>query len=744
MTSIDFFNYYGISATEITKLFKTVTLKHVTIKCKYFQYFLYCFAMVLLKLTVSNNIKIKKEFTVMNYKFKGNWITNNEFCNLKPRNVFHKQLEKVTLPCDEHRNRHILFRKKFCCEITKNAKIYISADDYYKLYINGNFVAQGPAPSYHFNYNYNIIDVSKYLKNGENIIAVHTLYQGLINRVWQSGDNRHGLILDLNIDGETIIKSDQSFKTAIHTAYTEMGICGYDTQFLERYDSNAKEVNFALLDFDDSTWEYAQINNYADHKLTMQKSGRLEFERVLPTAVQNYEKHIKTQNNGIIYDFGSNFVGYLCVSAQGTKGDKITIRCAQELNDDGTLRYDMRANCRYEEDWILTDGESTLDWFDYKSFRYAELIFSSEIKITEVYLNARHYPFELKANLKPEFKENNDLNKIWDLCVNTQKYGVQEVIQDCMEREKGFYLGDGCYTALTNMILTGDDSMVRKLIDDAFSTEFITDTLVTCMCCSFMQEIAEYPLILVYLIMWHYNYIGDKQYLQVNYEKVKKLLNAYSKEYEKDFLLRDIDKWCVVEWPKNFQHNYDVDILEGKVCKDAHVSLNAYYIAAIKAANKMASVLEEPIYRDETPLVKAFYNTFFDKENDLFKDGENTTHISLVGNSFVYGLGICTDETFEKNVISLLNKHGIHSLSFFCAFPVLMGLACNEHYDLLKKALLNEGAWKRILSEGGTTTFEGWGKDTKWNTSLFHLTMSYAATFMADIDLNGLFNCMSI
>ena len=110
----------------------------------------------------------------------------------------------VDLPCDEHRNRHILFRKAFHYDSSiDSARIYISADDYYKLYINGQFVAQGPAPSYHFNYNYNIVDVTPYLKKGENLIAVHTLYQGLINRVWQSGDNRHGLILDLVIDGET-------------------------------------------------------------------------------------------------------------------------------------------------------------------------------------------------------------------------------------------------------------------------------------------------------------------------------------------------------------------------------------------------------------------------------------------------------------------------------------------------------------------------------------------------------------
>ena len=148
----------------------------------------------------------------MGHTFVGRWITNSEFADLKPRNVFHRQLDKAHLPCKEHLNRHILFRRRFICDsLPDSATLYISADDYYKLYINGRFVAQGPAPSYHFSYNYNVIDVSPYLKQGENLIAVHTLYQGLINRVWQSGDHRHGLILDLVTDGEMALVSDESF-----------------------------------------------------------------------------------------------------------------------------------------------------------------------------------------------------------------------------------------------------------------------------------------------------------------------------------------------------------------------------------------------------------------------------------------------------------------------------------------------------------------------------------------------------
>ena len=668
----------------------------------------------------------------MEHNFCGKWITDGEFAALMPRQVFHRQLLKVDLPCDEHRNRHILFRRKFDLKIKPiDAKVFITADDYYKLYINGKFVCQGPSPSYHFNYNYNTVDVSEYLTEGENTVAVHTLYQGLINRVWQSGDNRHGLLMDIVADGEVVLKSDECFKTCPHTSYTEMGTVGYETQFMERYDSRAREVGFYLPSFDDSYWTSALAKQNPDYTLADQKSYMLEFERREAVSVS-------CQNNTRVYDFGSTYVGYFVARVHGKAGDKITVRCAQELNEDGSIRYELRANCVYKEEWILADGESLLDWFDFKSFRYVELTLPLGVTIDELYMNVRHYPFTLSTAPRAEYENDADIMRIWELCVHTQKYGVQEVIQDCMEREKGFYLGDGCYTALTNMLLTHDDSMVRKLIDDAFSTDFITDTLVTCMDCSFMQEIAEYPMMLVFLVLWHYRFTSDKQYLRDNYAKTKKLLEAYRVKYEKDGLLRDLDKWCVVEWPKNFQHGYDVDIREWQICHEAHVAINAYYIEAIKIANKIAEAIGEAKYRDITPIYNSFIDTFYVPEKHLFRDGENTDHTSLVGNSFAFAFELYPNVKCRDEIIRLYREHTIHSLSMFCVFPTLMGLLRCDREDLIKEALKDEGAWLRTLREGGTTTYEGWGKDTKWNTSLFHLTMSYAATFISDNDIKSI------
>ncbi len=665
--------------------------------------------------------------------FSGVWITNEEFAELAPRQVFHRQLQRVDLPCDEHRDRHILFRRHFTLDrLPQSALLYITADDYYKAYVNGGFVSQGPAPAYPDRLGYLVVDIAGQLHTGENVLAVHTLYQGLINRVWVSGDNRHGLLCDLVLDGETVWGSDERFLTHLHTAYAECGTVGYATQFMESYDSAAPEVDFFVPSFDDSGWTPACRRAHIDYHVVPQPTEALVFDTVKP---------VKTERRGdtLFLDFGSTYVGYLRVSACGQAGSCVTVRCGQELNADGTVRYRLRANCVYEEPWLLSGNEDALDWFDYKSFRYAELLLPEGCVIQSVELSARHYPFSLSAHMLPAYAEEEPLRRIWELCVRSQHYGVQEVIQDCMEREKGFYVGDGCYTALANMLLTGDDSIVRKLIDDAFASTFIDPGMVTCLDCSMMQEIAEYPLMLISLILWHYRLTGDRAYLAQNYPGVCRLLNHYRVQYERDRLLCELDKWCVVEWPENFRDGYDVDIREGQVCHEAHVAINAYYIEGVRCANRMAQALELAPYRDEKPLVDAFTAAFYDKERHLFRDSRKTVHTSYIGNVLAFAFRLCPDEACADRIIAWIAERGITAVSMFGSFPLLCGLVRHGREDMVHDCLCDEGAWLRILREGGTTTFEGWGKDTKCNTSLFHLTLSDAVVFLADIDREALF-----
>lgn len=656
--------------------------------------------------------------------FAGQWITNETFRSAEPINVFHRQLDKVSLP-ETPQNQHILFRKIFSLDNTSSATLYITADDCYRLYINGVFVTQGPCPGYPFHYYYNTIDAMPFLTSGENVIAVHTYYQGLINRVWVSGDNRHGLLLDLVADGETVLASDESFVTHAHTGFMEMGKSGYDTQFLERYDSGSDEVGFESFSFDDSKWVNASVRDRADYNLYEQPTPQMVFERVAPTCVE-------TIPGGIRVDFGAMYVGKLTASASGKRGAAVRILCGQELNGDASVRYNLRCNCRFEEEWILSGGVcDTLCQFDYKAFRYAELLYPDtvELELGSIVLIAHHYPFELNARC---VSDDPDHRAVFDLCARSLKYGVQDVIQDCMEREKGQYLGDGCYSAIAHAVLTGDPRILEKLVEDSLRSAFINKGLMTCTTCSLMQEIADYPLWLPMLARMYAALTGKLDRIAAWYDGIFGILEFYRSEYERNGLLYDLDKWCVVEWPPNARDNYDYDLTEGRVCKGTHNVVNAYYIGAIKVTNKLASMIGRPIYRDPAPLRDSYIRAFYDANTGLFRDAIESTHCAMPSNAVALYMGLCPDERSEQAVVNMMRRKRLSAGMFYSTWAMLCGLWRVGKGALALDLIRDKDGWMRMLREGATATFEGWGKDSKWNTSLFHLTFTFPVILLTE------------
>lgn len=660
------------------------------------------------------------------HEFIGQWITNSTFQKLTPVDVF-----TTTVKTDANENSHILYRTTMTIEEGtdySDATVFISADDYYKLYINGEYVTQGPSPSYEFSYPYNEVDISEYLVEGENTIAVHTYYQGLINRVWVSGDSRQGMIMDIEIGGEVVLYTDENWLCTEHDGFTILDTIGYDTQFMESYDTNSSCAGFELVDYDDSAWDNAVIKWYTDYTLVKQETEQLVIEYIEPIIVEKVD-------GGYLYDFGSNYVGTLEFIVQGDKNDVITFYYAQEFNDDGTVRYEMRANCDYEDNMILSGEVDSLVQFDYKAFRYLYVECDDDTEIFEINLVAQHYPFELAVEFETD---NEDLQAIWDLCVNTLNYGIQDVIQDCPDREKGFYLGDGCYTALNHYVLTGDDSMFKKLINDALESTFISETLVTCIDCSYQQEIAEFPLIMIIVMNMYYDYSGDYEFIAEHYDAMLELALQYEQDYlsSESNLLQDLDKWCVVEWPASFRDNYDATLTQGKVCTDCHCVINAYYYQTMVSLNEMADIIGEETTFDTEAFKEVYLETYYDYDQMCFYDTDISDHSSFVSNMFSYAFGLCPDEQSEEAMLELLAENKLSYANMFTAFPVMYKLVQEGELELLEELLLDENAWLNMIDEGATTTFESWGADLKSNCSLFHLTLSYASLFLLELDGN--------
>ena len=664
---------------------------------------------------------------VMNMRnFTGKWITNKDFYNLKPINVFHKAEESFEYtPREETLNKHILFRSEFEITDIKGTKIYISADDYYKMYINGNFVSMGPCPGYNFEYYYNEIDISDFVKVGKNTIAVHTYYQGLINRVWVSGDERHGLIFDIVNGDKLIASSDENVRCKYHTGFSSLGLLGYQTAFRECYDAGCDEAGFEREDFDDSDWEKSYIKTYDDYTLVPQP--------VKPLVVYNKKPLIcERKENKLFLDFGQEMVGYLTCKAKGEKGSRITLHFSEELNDDGTPRYELRCNCIYEEEMILSGKDDILNQFDYKAFRYAEIIFDegTEIDNDSIEFIVRHYPYEEK---KFDIKDQK-LAPIVRLSLDSIKYGTQEIYMDCPTREKGQYICDCGLIGLSHIVATGDKAMFKKFLYNIASSDFICKGLMTEAPCSYMQEIADYSLQFSFFVWKYYEMTGDKETLK-DMLSVCEGVWEYFKKYETgNGLVESVtEKWNMVDWPENLRDDYDFPI-ERPIGPGIHNVINAFYIGLLIYIDKIYDELDIDKKTDVQSKKKAFINAFYNEQTHLFNDSETSCHSAIHSNVLPLLFDIIPNDECKENILLMIDEKRLTKCNFFMGAFMLFALQKEGEKELLYNIITDDRAWLNMLKEGATTTFEAWGKEQKWNTSLFHPVGAIPLIFLEDIN----------
>ncbi|WP_262495887.1 family 78 glycoside hydrolase catalytic domain [Paenibacillus sedimenti] len=229
------------------------------------------------------------------------------------------------------------------------------------------------------------------------------------------------------------------------------------------------------------------------------------------------------------------------MEAEGRNGGNIEIRCGEELDADGVhVRYKLRCNCTYLEFWTLSGGRDVLEFFDYKAFRYVEVI-GGGLALEPQHFAAvvRHYPMD---DDNCSFSTSHArLDSIWRICSNAVNYGTQEQFMECPTREKGQYLGDNTIIAHSHMYLSGDYRLTRKALRDfALSVKAVCPGLLAVAPGSFMQEIADFSLQWPLQLLQYAKQNGDLEFA-LEMLPVAEGIAAYFRQYEReDGLLQDV------------------------------------------------------------------------------------------------------------------------------------------------------------------------------------------------------------
>ncbi len=659
--------------------------------------------------------------------WKGYFITSKRFYHLPACRQYGHDRERQFN--SEIQNIHTFYRKEISIKDKKVrlAKLFITADDLYKLYINGDMAGEGPAQSYPFAYNYNCYDVTDLLKSGTNTIAVHVYYQGLFNIYFVSADNLSGMIAELQIeyeDGEKdLIVTDRSWKYTECDAYTSARVLGHQTQFSEDIDMSKLNKGWKENGYDTDSWSNALVTSKPfppEYNLTPQITPPVTYKKVYP-------KEIKEIENGYFFDFGKEITGIIETHFKGEKGDTVEIRFGEELSDNGRVRFNLRANCVYSDIITLSGEEDLLEYFDYKGFRYAEII-GKGFDPSKVYAVVRHYPFCEDSSYFNSSSE--DLNAIWKICAEGVKIGTQDTYYDCPTREKGGFLGDALITGLSHLILTGDTRIYKKFIMDIANASRYCPAVMAHFPTYDINILADYSALVPLFLKEYYDYTGDTEFLRETLPAVDGVWEYYSQFLNGDDLLEKIRHMekvppeispLLIDWPQNFRDGYDIEKAKEGVC----TTVNLFFYGLLKVTAELYNIAGDSKKAEEfkkayLKMEKSMLDKLYDRKTKLFTDAENSEHSAMHANVLSLFYGLKTPDGYET-IKDLIMQKGLNCGVYFSYF-VIEGLYragySKEAYALLTND--TEYSWKNMLREGATTCMEVWGADQKGNTSWCH------------------------
>lgn len=183
-------------------------------------------------------------------------------------------------------NRRVCFRRNFERPGTDKVSLDITADSRYELYVNGIHIGNGPVRYWENEYPYDTYDITRYLTDGGNVVAVMVWEMGMSS--FQYLKNTPGLCLECSSDGTVLFESDSNFKCIQNAGYDSNSLpTSVQQSYAEVYDARKFDASWTRADFDDRTWENAAVVS-KNSKLFPRDIPFLSTENLTPVRIMSH------------------------------------------------------------------------------------------------------------------------------------------------------------------------------------------------------------------------------------------------------------------------------------------------------------------------------------------------------------------------------------------------------------------------------------------------------------------------
>lgn len=619
-----------------------------------------------------------------------------------------------------------LFRKVFTVEKpVASARLHVCGLGLGEYYLNGKKIADDvlctPFTKYDSTVIFNSYDVSSLLRTGSNALGA-ILGNGCYIFTFPRFDyfkpvwlHHTKLIAQLDItyaDGTTAqICSDRSWKSA------DSPIVYNETKRGEIYDARLEIPGWDTPEFDDSDWQPVFI--------CRSPGGVIRSTDCPPIRVCGEYPAKKISET--VYDIGQNISGWVKIKVRGQRDQKIVIRYAEILKDDGTPDFEKLntiPGAITHTDTYICKGDGIEEWaprFAYHGFRYFDVTGAPEE------FEALGQFVHTDLSVWGEFTCSDPLlNQIHHMCRMSTLSNAMGLVTDCPTREQNGWTGDALLSVDQSIMNYDMESLYSKWFQDIRDEQRPSGQIPgIAPTGGFGYNWGSGPVYDGVLIMtpWLlFQYTGSTRLLKENWESMKKYMEFIATMAEEGMTDFGLGDWCPPP---------DVTITPSVLTDTAF-----YYLEAATMAKCAVLLGEDPsVYHETSQLVrKAFRDRFV-------TDGLVNFHTQTAVSCAIY-CGLLEEHELADNA-ALLNKLVVdHHYRITCGIYgskfIFSALSEFGYDETLYKMVTNPAmpSYAYWVSQGMTTLGENWNMKDSLNHHMFSEVDMWFYRYLAGIQLS--------
>lgn len=585
---------------------------------------------------------------------------------------------------------------------------------------------------------YNSYDVTDIIGEGDaNVISV----------IGNCRDSSRGILVQMTVfynDGTKEILTNSGaegsgWKTLDGTqAFGDEGTTigtGYVQLFHENINANEYPTGWNEVDFDDSKWAPAQVTTtIAD--AANGTSGRVLYpyssENPLRVETNESTKKVYTNDSGnVVVDLGKEIIGGMRINLESASEQKVTVHMGEEMNDDGTVKWQLSASPDYEDVWTLKTGENRFDTVTMRNFRYVEFVGLDETTKQTMVSNpdsvmgwAIQQTFD-EDESSYEATDGSDaavlMNRLYEFSKYTIKATNQDVFVDSQARERAPYEGDLLVNSNTSYAVSNNYSLARH------SNEWLIDN---------QTWPNDYRIFSVEMAYWDYIYTGNIDSVRENYQALKNKMTAQIVyEDEETGLIHcrgsQAGESALIDWPTGERDGYQGSYYD--------VVLNSEYVGIYLRMATLSEAIGETedaaYYTAKSEKLKETLLTYaYDEENGCFYDSLNqnlqpTQHSSTHATAYALTYGVFENQAMADEMCEFVYnkcKDEFKGSVYFTYF-ILKGLYVGNHGDYAEALMTNPKVGENVKTFASvlddlncTISPEAWGHKHKGNMTLSH------------------------